>query len=103
MLSYLNRWKTLQKFLFGSRHNYCTSAACNCLVNKITERFGNYKIASPVVVFFYFSEAFDILDHQLFSLINFITMGFAVYRALGLEVIWQIGPKKSKSTVKFPP
>ena len=63
MLSYLNRCKTLSKFQLDFRPNHSTSAACNCLVNKITKHFGNNKIA--LTVFLDLSKAFDELDHQI--------------------------------------
>ena len=63
LLSYLNRCKTLSKFQFGFRPNHSTSAACNCLANKITKHFGNNKIA--LTVFLDLSKAFDVLDHQI--------------------------------------
>ena len=100
-LSYLNCCKTLSKFWFGFHPNHSTSAACNCLVNKITKHFGNIKIT--LTIFLDLSKAYDVLEIIKFSLTNFITIVIAVYCMLGSQVTWQIGHNKSISMVNFPP
>ena len=105
LIEFINENGLLYKYQFGFQKGKSTSLALVTLIDKITEALDN--VECIIGVFFYFSKAFDTVDHgillqklELYGLQDIILIWFKNYLSNRIQYVTYNGIKSMTDIIK---